>query len=104
MGKRILIIGAGLTSSVIANVFKRTQNNNSFTKPIELYIWEKSRGSGGRFSTSRSPHNPTCTADLGAQYLTRTPSNVVTQPYFEGTLIKTKPVLVKLPIIFPKII
>lgn len=86
MAKRILLIGAGLTSAIIANVLKRSQINNSLTIPIELYIWEKSRGAGGRFSTSRSSHNASCTADLGAQYLTGTLSNVVTQPYFEGAL------------------
>lgn len=88
MAKRILLIGAGVTSAVIANVLKRSRIHNSLPIPIELYIWEKARGAGGRFSTSRSPHNPNCTADLGAQYLTRTLSNVVTQPYFEGILIR----------------
>lgn len=87
MARRILLIGAGLTSAIIANVLKRSQIYNSSTMPIELYIWEKARGTGGRFSTSRSPHNTNCTADLGAQYLTRTLSNAITQPYFEGTLI-----------------
>lgn len=87
MAKRILLIGAGITSAVIANVLKRSQIHNSSKIPIELYIWEKARGAGGRFSTSRSPHNPNCTADLGAQYLTRTISNVVTQPYFDGMLM-----------------
>ncbi len=82
MAKRILLIGAGLTSAVIANILKRSQIYN--TSAIELHIWEKARGAGGRFSTSRSPNNPNCTADLGAQYLTRTLSNVVTEPYFEG--------------------
>ena len=28
---------------------------------------------GGRMSTSRSPHNQLCAADLGAQYITCTP-------------------------------
>lgn len=86
MAKKILLIGAGLTSAVIANALKRSQVSSTLITPIELYIWEKSRGAGGRFSTSRSPHNPNCTADLGAQYLTRTFSNAVSQPYFEGTL------------------
>lgn len=82
MAKRILLIGAGLTSAVIANVLKRSQIYSS--SKIELHIWEKSRGAGGRFSTSRSPSNSECIADLGAQYLTRTPSNTLSQPYFEG--------------------
>lgn len=84
MAKRILLIGAGLTSAVIANVLKRSQIYNTST--IELHIWEKARGAGGRFSTSRSPYNSDCVADLGAQYLTRTPSNVLSQPYFEGMI------------------
>lgn len=84
MAKRILLIGAGLTSAIIANILKRSHIQNASTTPIELYIWEKARGAGGRFSTSRSPHNPKCTADLGAQYLTRTLSNIVTQSYFQG--------------------
>ncbi|XP_037052492.1 renalase-like [Bradysia coprophila] len=84
MAKRILLIGAGLTSAVIANVLKRSHIYNSST--IELHIWEKARGAGGRFSTSRSPCNSDCIADLGAQYLTRTPSNVLSQPYFEDLI------------------
>ena len=32
-----------------------------------MAVWEKARGAGGRFATSRAPSNPSCTVDLGAQ-------------------------------------
>ena len=68
---KVLIVGGGLTSAVTASLLsKSTKFANS-----ELSIWDKARGSGGRMSTSRltSTTNTTCSADLGAQYITATP-------------------------------
>ena len=42
-------------------------------REINLTIFDKARGAGGRMSTSRSPNNSECTADLGAQYISVTP-------------------------------
>ncbi|CAG7835216.1 unnamed protein product [Allacma fusca] len=82
MSKKVLLIGAGLTASLIANILKRV--DKTLKIPLEIHIWEKSRGVGGRFSTSRNPNNSSCIADLGAQYLTRTVSNTLTKPYFDS--------------------
>ncbi|XP_067908627.1 renalase [Heterodontus francisci] len=65
---RVLIIGAGLTGSLSANLLRR-----ELTNKLQIVVWEKARGAGGRMSTSRSPHDPNCMADLGAQYITVTP-------------------------------
>lgn len=39
------------------------------TQGIQVVLWDKARGAGGRMSTSRSPSNAQCIADLGAQYI-----------------------------------
>uniref|UniRef100_A0A3B1IQB6 Renalase, FAD-dependent amine oxidase n=1 Tax=Astyanax mexicanus TaxID=7994 RepID=A0A3B1IQB6_ASTMX len=65
---RVLIVGAGLTGSLCACLLRR-----ELADRVQIVVWEKSRGAGGRMSTSRSPSNMSCTADLGAQYITSTP-------------------------------
>ncbi|MCI4384175.1 hypothetical protein PGIGA_G00035880 [Pangasianodon gigas] len=65
---RVLIVGAGLTGGVCASLLHREMANR-----VHIVVWDKARGAGGRMSTSRSPSNPLCTADLGAQYITATP-------------------------------
>lgn len=64
---RILIVGAGLTGSLCAALLRRALPQ----RPPQVVLWDKARGAGGRMSTSRSPHDPKCTADLGGQYITR---------------------------------
>ncbi|XP_077206486.1 renalase isoform X2 [Paroedura picta] len=66
---RVLIVGAGLTGSLCAALLRRALAR----RPLQIAVWEKARGAGGRMSTSRSAHDPRCTADLGAQYITREP-------------------------------
>ncbi|XP_051530609.1 renalase isoform X1 [Myxocyprinus asiaticus] len=65
---RVLIVGAGLTGSMCACLLRRELPNK-----VNIVVWDKSLGSGGRMSTSRNPNNPSCTADLGAQYISATP-------------------------------
>ncbi|XP_063077429.1 renalase isoform X2 [Engraulis encrasicolus] len=65
---RVLIVGAGLTGSVCACLLRRELPNK-----CKIVVWDKSRGAGGRMSTSRSPTDSACTVDLGAQYITATP-------------------------------
>ncbi|ODN01643.1 Renalase [Orchesella cincta] len=78
--KRLLLIGAGPTSSLISyNIAKNAKLKNA----VDIHVFEKSRGIGGRFSTSRSTKNPDCLADLGAQYLTQNQSNQSMKPYFD---------------------
>ncbi|XP_055031548.1 renalase isoform X3 [Misgurnus anguillicaudatus] len=65
---RVLIVGAGLTGSICACLLRRELPNK-----VNIVVWDKSRGAGGRMSTSRSQSNPSCTVDLGAQYISATP-------------------------------
>ncbi|CAL8074601.1 unnamed protein product [Orchesella dallaii] len=82
--KKLLLIGAGPTSSLISyNIAKNAKLKNA----VDIHVFEKSRGIGGRFATSRSTKNPDCLADLGAQYLTQSQSKQSLKPYFE-TLTK----------------
>jgi renalase len=64
------VIGGGLTSAATSAFI-----NEQFGKQVQLSIWDKARGAGGRMSTSRSPTNPDCIADLGAQYISRRPEH-----------------------------
>ncbi|XP_038678302.1 renalase isoform X2 [Scyliorhinus canicula] len=65
---RVLIVGAGVTGSLSASLFRRELPNK-----LQIVVWDKARGAGGRMNTSRSPHDPNCMADLGAQYISVTP-------------------------------
>jgi len=60
---KVLVVGAGLTSAVT------TYKLASVLPQGSVYVWDKSRGAGGRMATSRSPGNPECKADMGAQYV-----------------------------------
>ncbi|XP_015721691.1 renalase [Coturnix japonica] len=61
---RVLVVGAGLTGSVCAALLQGATRER-------VCVWDKARGAGGRMSTSRSALDAACTADLGAQYITR---------------------------------
>ncbi|XP_020830614.1 renalase [Phascolarctos cinereus] len=63
---RVLVVGAGLTGGLCAALLKRG-------RPVSVAVWEQARDSGGRMTTVQSPCDPQCRADLGAQYVTRTP-------------------------------
>ncbi|XP_043836890.1 renalase isoform X1 [Dromiciops gliroides] len=63
---RVLVVGAGLTGSLCAALLRRGRS-------VSVVVWEQTRDSGGRMATAQSPHDPGCTADLGAQYITCTP-------------------------------
>ncbi|XP_015202327.1 renalase isoform X1 [Lepisosteus oculatus] len=64
---RVLIVGAGLTGSLCACLLRREMASR-----VHIVVWDKARGAGGRMSTSRITNDGTCTADLGAQYITAT--------------------------------
>lgn len=69
---RLLIVGAGLTGSVSAALLRR-----KFSKQLlqlDITVWEKSRGAGGRMNTNRFPGDPKglSSVDLGAQYIAAT--------------------------------
>lgn len=79
---RVLIVGAGLTGSLCAMLLKK-----EITAPIYLALWDKAGDTGGRMITASSPHNPKCTADLGAQYITRSPHYAKEHKYFYKELL-----------------
>ncbi|XP_006880380.1 PREDICTED: renalase [Elephantulus edwardii] len=66
--ERVLIVGAGLTGSLCAALLRK----EAFS-PLQLSVWDKAGDAGGRMTTACSPHDPQCTVDLGAQYITCTP-------------------------------
>jgi len=71
---KILLVGSGITSSLVASLLhQKAQILGHERNSVEISIWDKARGTGGRMSTSRSPLHNKCTADLGAQYISCTP-------------------------------
>lgn len=62
---KILIVGGGLTGSVTASLIRHEA-------AADISIWEKEDHIGGRFATFHNPHEPKCTVDLGAQYISAT--------------------------------
>ena len=64
---RLLIVGAGLTTAVTSSLIKQHFPSEN----IQVEIWEKSRGIGGRMNTNRAPDGQS-TVDMGAQYITKT--------------------------------
>ncbi|XP_038060031.1 renalase-like isoform X2 [Patiria miniata] len=82
MMPKILIAGAGLTGALCAHILKRDLQHK-----IEIVVWEKARGAGGRMSTSRHPDNPQCSVDLGAQYISLTPQYAERHKSYHGELI-----------------
>ncbi|XP_026575718.1 renalase isoform X5 [Pseudonaja textilis] len=80
---RILIVGAGLTGSLCAALLRAEFPQ----RLLRVVVWDKAQGAGGRMSTSRSDRDPKCTADLGGQYITRTPDNAKAhQSFYEDLL------------------
>ncbi|ELW66676.1 Renalase [Tupaia chinensis] len=79
---RVLIVGAGLTGSLCAALLRRETCG-----PLHLAVWDKAGDSGGRMTTASSPHNPQCTVDLGAQYITCTPQYATKHQSFYDELL-----------------
>ncbi|KAG8435538.1 hypothetical protein GDO86_013464 [Hymenochirus boettgeri] len=82
MAGRVLIVGAGLTGSLCSYLLGQRLGGN-----VQLAVWDKARGAGGRMSTSRCPTDPKCTVDLGAQYITVTPSYAAKHKMFYDELL-----------------
>ena len=74
--KELLIVGAGLTGSLTANLLSRALAVSSSLKPsglqgVSVSVWDKARGAGGRMSTHRHPTESSLHVDMGAQYISR---------------------------------
>ena len=65
MTERVLIVGAGLTGSMLGSMLKPVPG-------VAVEVWEKSRGAGGRAATARFGGGQ-AQADTGLQYLSTTP-------------------------------
>uniref|UniRef100_A0A672FEY9 Renalase, FAD-dependent amine oxidase n=1 Tax=Salarias fasciatus TaxID=181472 RepID=A0A672FEY9_SALFA len=79
---RVLIVGAGLTGSLCACLLRRELQSK-----VHIVVWDKSRGAGGRMSTSRSPDPSSHPADLGAQYISATPAYAQSHQSFYSELL-----------------
>ena len=79
--KELLIVGAGLTGSLTANLISSNSKaplatvSSIGTEPpgsgLSVSVWDKARGAGGRMSTHRHPTEPSLCVDMGAQYISR---------------------------------
>ena len=58
----LLVVGSGITGSVTAALLARAG--------VQVALWDKAAGVGGRMATHRYPENPSLHVDMGAQYVT----------------------------------
>ncbi|MED6277661.1 hypothetical protein CHARACLAT_015724 [Characodon lateralis] len=79
---RVLIVGAGLTGSLCACLLRRELRSK-----VQVVVWDKARGAGGRMSTSRPSDSTSHSADLGAQYITATPAYAQSHSNFYTELL-----------------
>lgn len=79
---RVLIVGAGLTGSLCACLLRRELQSK-----VHIVVWDKSRGVGGRMSTSRPPDPSSHSAELGAQYISATPAYAQSHHSFYSELL-----------------
>ncbi|XP_030611166.1 renalase isoform X1 [Archocentrus centrarchus] len=79
---RVLIVGAGLTGSLCACLLRRALQTD-----VQIVLWDKARGTGGRMSTSRAPSATSHSADLGAQYISATPAYARSHHSFYSELL-----------------
>eukprot|EP00039_Didymoeca_costata_P008396 m.111613 g.111613 ORF g.111613 m.111613 type:complete len:361 (-) comp14064_c0_seq3:965-2047(-) len=82
-GKKVLVVGAGLTGSAINHLIRKRAPG------IAIEVWDKSRRAGGRATTSRIGESQ---VDLGLQYLS--PSSIPQGSLYEELI--TEGVLVDL--------
>jgi len=64
-------VGGGITSALTTSFLAEK------LPQAQISVWDKARGAGGRMATSRSPGNPQCKVDLGAQYISCSPENQI---------------------------
>eukprot|EP00929_Paragymnodinium_shiwhaense_P121012 TRINITY_DN93132_c0_g1_i1.p1 TRINITY_DN93132_c0_g1~~TRINITY_DN93132_c0_g1_i1.p1 ORF type:complete len:439 (-),score=109.51 TRINITY_DN93132_c0_g1_i1:322-1638(-) len=60
---RVLIVGAGCTGAATSLLLRR-----QLGREAAIQVWEKARGAGGRYTTSRDSYPDGLKADMGAQY------------------------------------
>lgn len=67
---RILIVGGGCTGAAAA-----VRLREKLGESAKIQVWEKARGAGGRYTTSRFPYPDGLKADMGAQYASVEPQD-----------------------------
>lgn len=82
---KVLLVGCGLTSSITAYLL-RTRIPN-----INLTLWDKARGPGGRTSVRRGQNGTFI--DLGAQFITTDQSTLLKYSELYDQLISTKTIM-----------
>jgi len=66
----VLVVGAGCTGAATALRLRQLLGSKA-----KIEVWEKARGAGGRYTTSRDKHPDGMRADMGAQYASVDPSD-----------------------------
>jgi predicted NAD/FAD-dependent oxidoreductase len=74
MKQRLLLVGSGLTSALTCSLISK---DPVLSELLNVVVWDKARGVGGRMSTTRCPTVEGNIADFGAQFITVTPDNAV---------------------------
>ena len=88
---RILIVGSGITGSLISRYLSKNHST-----PLAITIYDKARRPGGRFCTNRKDWNvdDSAMSELGAQYVSKS-TDIADEELYEE-LLRTKQ-FVKLP-------
>lgn len=86
---RVLIVGAGCTGAATALKLRE-----KLGKQVAIHVWEKARGAGGRFTTSRDAYPDGMRADLGAQYASVDPKEADAMALMESIVSRDAAVLV----------
>lgn len=76
---KFLIVGAGCTGAATA-----VKLRERFGPDTSIHVWEKARGAGGRFTTSRDTYPDGLRADLGAQYASVDPKDAGSMALMEA--------------------
>ena len=71
----VLVLGCGITGAATYRELRKLRPEWDIT------LWDKARNVGGRMNTSRTRQVPGAHADLGAQYLSPTPTRAQPQIY-----------------------
>lgn len=61
---KVVVVGAGATGALISSLLQRSLGKN-----LSVEVWDKSRGVGGRMTTSRVNQSSSLSVDMGAQYI-----------------------------------
>ena len=84
---RVLFVGGGLSSALAASMALQR------LPLLEVTVWEKARGAGGRMATSRAQNINNSSVDLGAQYISASPKYYAANQEIYRDLLDNKIIL-----------